>query len=232
MKSNTNDRGTLAARCCQALIGLMCLRVAGQGQRVLPLISLFLLMFVAIDSPVVAQSWLLMNSHLRVERAAIPIYEKGGKPLAIVRADRIYGDYQRRGFFRIGVLPMLVLEGLSLELCDPTQVLAVLSRAGAHFESRSKARRAIEGRNFILSIAGQTNEVIRAQIVRLENGTDWLFQEGIVDQPGAAPISFRRATLRIAGPKAGELSCQMTNGTVRVHLLSLVPQIGLKTKKP
>jgi len=49
----------------------------------------------------------------------MPVYLKSESlPVAVFRANRIYHDHQRKGFFRIGGLPLLVLEGLSLELRD------------------------------------------------------------------------------------------------------------------
>jgi hypothetical protein len=182
---------------------------------------LFLMIVLACATSGLAQSWLL-NSHMRITKAVMPEYlDFGSKPAAIFRADQIYEDYQRRGFFRIGVLPMVVLEGLSLELCDTNQLSVALTRTSTHFGSKGKASNAVEGRNFSLSFSGQKNAVIHAQIVRLESGTEWRLQEGTVDQPGAASISFRRATLTIVGPKAGELACATTNGLVHLDLLSL-----------
>jgi hypothetical protein len=183
----------------------------------------FLLILLAGYSSAVAQSWFL-NSQARATKALIAIYpDVGLRPIAIIRADQIYGDYQRRGFFRIGVLPMLVLDGLSLEICDTNQLSAALIRAGTHFDCKGKASSAVEGRNFSLSFSGQTNGAVHAQTVRLASGTEWLLQDGTVDQPAAASISFRRASLAVAGPKAGELTYEATNGVVRIHLLSLAP---------
>jgi hypothetical protein len=144
------------------------------------------------------------------------------EPVAVFRAERIFSDYQRRGFFRIGALPLLVFDGLSIELHDPTQVSKALASLGARFDARGDARKAVEGRDFCLSFVPEQDGRLRARRVRLESTTAWHLQEGTVHQAGAAPMPFRQGNLTITGPQAGQLTCETTNGTVHIHLLSLL----------
>ena len=159
----------------------------------------------------------------RASGVVLAIYpEIGLQPLAILRADQLYEDYQRRGFFRIGALPMLVAEGLSVELCDTNQLSAALTQASTRFGVKAKKFKAVEGRGFSLSFSGQLKGVVHARTARLESSTEWRLQEGTVEQPGSAAIAFRRATLAVAGPKAGELTYETATGPTSVHLLALI----------
>jgi hypothetical protein len=163
------------------------------------------------------------DSRLQSKKVVVVLYgDSELEPVAVFRAERIFSDYQRRGFFRIGALPLLVFDGLSIELHDPAQVSKALATLGARFDTRGDARKAIEGRDFCLSFASEKEGRLRARRVRLETATAWHLQEGTVHQAGASPMPFRQGTLTITGPQAGQLTCETTNGTVRIHVLSLL----------
>jgi len=194
--------------------------------------TIFIILLLAINSPAVAQSSFL-NSSARATKVTMSIYpEVGLTPLATFRAEQIHGDYQKRGFFRIGVLPMVVLEELSLELRDTNQLSAALTRANIHFGSRNKSSEVLEGRNFSLSFTGQTNGVLHARTIQLGSRAEWVLHEGTISQRDMPPIPFRRATLTIAGPKAGELTYDAPNGQIRVPLLSLAGDKSHEFTKP
>lgn len=166
---------------------------------------------------------LSFDSRFQAKKAVVALYgESDLEPVAVFRAERIFSDYQRRGFFRIGALPLLVFDGLSIELHDPAQVSKALATLGARFDAQGDARKAVEGRDFCLSFASEKDGRLRARRVRLESATAWHLQEGTVLQAGAAPMPFRQGTLTITGPQAGQLTCETTNGTVRIQLLSLL----------
>lgn len=164
----------------------------------------------------------------------MPIFlEDGSKPVAIVRVGQIHTDCQTRGFFSIGVLPMLVLDGLSFELCDQAQLSAALGGASANFGSMGRqAAKVVEGRDFSLFLPGQKHCVLHVQVARLESGTQWSLQEGTLYQPGASAIFFGRAVLAIAGPKAGELTYDTPHGPAQIRLLSLVTNKDRKDTTP
>lgn len=171
-----------------------------------------------------AQNW-LPDSHIEVRNAVVPVYlDFTPEPAAIFRVHHIFSDYQTRGFFRIGVLPLLVLDGLNLEIRDPARLSAALNTTSEYFAVKANAKKAVEGRDFVLSFASDKNARVQARSVRLESGTEWRLQEGTIFPSGAAPLPFRKATLAIAGPQAGQLSFETTNGPVHLHLLSLTAQ--------
>jgi hypothetical protein len=165
----------------------------------------------------------LLDSPVELKGVAVPVYlDSRPEPAAILRADRIFRDYQRRGFFRIGVLPLVVFEGLNLEIREPERLSAALSAVSGQFAVKDNVKKAVEGREFTLRLGQEGDGQLRARRVRLEDGTVWRLQEGSVERAGAAAIAFRRATLTITGARAGELTCETTNGAVQLHLLSLL----------
>ncbi len=142
------------------------------------------------------------------------------EPVAIFRAKHVFSDYQRRGFFRIGVLPLLVIDGLSIELRDPSSLPATLNAVPSHALFKDFVRSAVEARQFALSCDSQKDFAVRARLVRLESSDEWRLEDGVVRQSGGGQLSFQRATLRISGPHAGEMNCETSSGVVRIELLS------------
>ncbi len=64
---------------------------------------------------------LLAVSHLSAQITAkgmvIPVFVGSeSKPTALVRVKELLNDYRRVGFFRIGAIPLVVLDGLTIEL--------------------------------------------------------------------------------------------------------------------
>ncbi|SPE60038.1 exported hypothetical protein [Verrucomicrobia bacterium] len=169
-----------------------------------------------------SQGWAL-DSGIEVRKAVVPVYLNfEPEPAAILRADRIFSDYQRKGLFRIGVLPVLVLDGLIVELRDAARLTNALSEMSAQFALRPGAKKAVEGRRFTLFFAAKEDGRISAKLVRLESASEWRLKDGTVQQPGVAPLVYSEGTLTVAGAQAGEFFCQTTNGAVRLDLLSLL----------
>ena len=87
----------------------------------------------------------LLQRGVSVQRAVVPLYPTNSFKLsAIVRVDRVFTDYQRRGFFRIGLLPVVVLDGVTFEAQDTSDPLGSLAcvrrwlatKAGQRIEMR------------------------------------------------------------------------------------------------
>ena len=181
-----------------------------------------ILLFILSDSQAGHAQGLPVNSQLQMRNVAFGVFNgSGSEPVAICRADHVFSDFQTRGFFRIGALPLVVLDGFSIELGDANRLPTVLTNVADYFCRKDSAKRAIEGREFSLRLAAVKDFQLKAHRVRLETGTSWRLENGSVARPGVPPTIFREALLAIAGPHAGELTCQTTNGTVQVEILSL-----------
>jgi hypothetical protein len=182
----------------------------------------FVLMALACAPSGLAQGW-LADPHVDVRNAVMPIYLTfQPEAAAVFRANHIFNDHQRRGFFRIGALPMLVIDGMSVEVRDPAGVSAALNKLGAQFAVKAGARKAVEGRDFRLTFAPEKDGCLRARRVRLENAAAWRLEDGALHPPGGPPVPFRQGTLTITGPQAGEFNYETAGGPARVQLLDLL----------
>jgi hypothetical protein len=167
-----------------------------------------------------AQDWAL-DSQAEVRRAVVPIYLRAAEgPAVVIRADHVFNDYQRRGFFRIGVLPLCVLDGVSVEVRETNQIAAALSRASESFAARGSMSRAVEARNFSISFPNQKSATMKARRVCFEKGDEWWFEEGILRLHSGECVSLQTARLVVRGPAAGDLIYAGRNGPVRFNLIS------------
>ena len=70
----------------------------------------------------------LLQQGVSVQRAVVPLYTTGSFKLsAVVRVDRAFMDYQHKGFFRIGLFPIGVLDGVTFEARDTADPFASLA---------------------------------------------------------------------------------------------------------
>jgi hypothetical protein len=165
------------------------------------------------------QSWAL-DPHCRMEKAVMAVYRHDSTEVAaFVRANRIYWDYQRRGFFRIGVLPAVVMQGLNIEVRDPAQIAQVLTNAATLFRVKPGVKNAVEAKGFSLSFESKSRGHLQAKWATLAAGNEWLLEDGTVQCPATGVAGFDRALLTVAGPGAGTLSCQTTNGPLTLNLV-------------
>ena len=70
-----------------------------------------------------------MQAARGAQHLAIPRYTEPDKTLyAVISVDKVYTEYEKRGFFRIGALPVAVLEGVTYEVKDPAPAAKNLAR--------------------------------------------------------------------------------------------------------
>src|SRR5882672_7348979 len=101
--------------------------------------GLVALISFAAASPVHAQFSLFGAS--RIENFVAPVYlEFGEEPVAMLRIKSVSTEYQRKGFFRIGLLPMLVLTEIAIEVRDMARFGDALSGVQQRIEPRAAGR--------------------------------------------------------------------------------------------
>ena len=52
---------------------------------------------------------------------------------AVIRIDALYKDYQRKGFFRVGLLPVAIAEGVTVEVVHEPALARTFSAVHEHF---------------------------------------------------------------------------------------------------
>ncbi len=176
-------------------------------------------------TPVRAASARSSLAQSRTTNTAVFFYsDQKLEPAAKLRVAHIFKDYETKGFFRIGVLPLLVLDGFSIEVCDSDCTAKSLNQAATCWRSRRSSKVGIEARDFVLWFSTEKQMSVHARRARLENQSEWRLEDGTVNQPGALPLSFRTAILVISGKAAGELRCLTAQGTTRLQLLPSQPK--------
>ena len=146
-----------------------------------------------------------MQAARGAQHLVIPRYSEPDKALyAVIRVDKVYTEYEKRGFFRIGAFPIAVLEGVTYEVKDPAPAAKNLARlrswlggdAGGHVELRA-----------VKLVASPTSSLEAGRLVFLDNDR-WQLVNGVKLISGANEVRAESATLRVAGARAGELVLQ------------------------
>jgi hypothetical protein len=141
------------------------------------------------------------------EASDVTICEYSSKGTAVIgeiHAGRIFTDYQRFGFFRIGILPVLAVDDVQVKI----QSAEYLTNGLDDLESwqPSSGLRHMEIRNLQILVSGEQQPRLRAAIARPgRNGTVNLATVTFSESTGA-PLSLPQATLQISGPSAGLLA--------------------------
>lgn len=74
--------------------------------------------------------------YVSVNNLVVPFYAAGqSEAVAVLRVEHVFRDHERRGFFRIGLLPLLVGEGVRLEFRDAGVAARELDRVRQGVES-------------------------------------------------------------------------------------------------
>jgi len=162
---------------------------------------------------------LLPENVTRIDHAVIPLYlEADTETVAVMRADSIVASHQRRGFFRIGLLPLIVVENLSIQINDRERLLPALVASGHHFVSKTDNKKIIEARNFSLAIGTNQFPAIVSQTMRPQTPELWMLEHGKILIADGKPLIFDKARLTILGPRAGEVTLMQADTVMTVNL--------------
>lgn len=121
-----------------------------------------------------------------------------------VHAGRIFTDYERHGFFRIGLLPLLVVENIQIQINSASSLTNTLSMLGDWNKPTAGVKR-LELRNLeITSLDGKT-PLLRAANARMGKDGALELSNASVFSADGQPITIPKATLQISGALAGRL---------------------------
>lgn len=151
-----------------------------------------------------AQGWPL-DSLLGATNVVMTLYPEAGlQPLATIRASHFYKDFQKRGFFRIGLLPIPVAENVVVQIqsaeCLTNAMLAIQS-----WSQPSAGVRCLELRNLEIELSGEKQPRLTAANARVgQSGTLELTKICLFNTTGQ-PTSISKATLQVDGVSVGWL---------------------------
>ncbi len=184
--------------------------------------------FLATALLAAAQVWAAFDGAAGVRNVVIPIYtERQSSPAAVLRVSRVSEGHQRKGFFRIGVLPTVVIENTVLEIRSDVDFSNVLHQAHSELVTRPELKRVIDGRGFSIVFSAHTNSWVQAGRMSLGSPGIWRLEDVSVGNPNSPLRTFRRAALQVTGPRAGEL-----RGETRAEKISILLPIVIATVNP
>ena len=159
----------------------------------------------------------LLQQGVSVQRAVVPLYTTGSFKLsAVVRVDRAFLDYQHRGFFRIGMFPIGVLDGVTFEARDTADPLASLACVRHWLGTKAGQRIEMRRVKFLFSPTSR----LEAGLARCVAGDHWELLNGVRFVSGGGEVQAPRATLEMAGPRAGRVILETTPRTTNTFLAS------------
>jgi hypothetical protein len=183
MRQNERER-IRVRRNMRVLIGSMALGFALVGTRAQPLAD-------------------LSGGNIQLQNASIHLYERGGlEPVARVSLVNSVTEYERRGFFRIGLLPIEVLEGVTIEVPDAARAARGLARASEWLGTRKATR--LEVRRLAVQVSSPTTNRLESGRALPMPGGKWELLDGVSFVSGTNEAHAARGTLQIAGARAGQ----------------------------
>jgi hypothetical protein len=159
----------------------------------------------------------LLQQGVSVQRAVIPLYPTNSVKLsAIVRVDRVFMDYQHKGFFRIGLLPIGVLDGVTFESKDTADPLASLACLQHWLATKTGQRIEMRRAKFLLS----PNYRVEAGLAKCVAADHWDLLKGVRLVTSAGEIRASRATLELTGPRSGQVILETSPRSTNTFLAS------------
>ena len=163
----------------------------------------------------------MLTGRVKTQGIVISLYEPGQlKPSVTVKAERVYTDYERKGFFRLGILPLGVMENVVFEICRTGPTTNHLIQL--HEWIGAPAARRLELRTVrFLAAEGCTNRLDCGR-VRIGPAGRWELSDGVRFLSGTNQIEAVHATLQVSGEQAGQINLASTPAR-RVNLFAVNP---------
>jgi len=134
----------------------------------------------------------------------VPIYLGSDlKPSAVVRVKEVRKDYESKGFFRMGLLPIAVLDGVVFEIRQPESLASSLAACHQWLGARSAKRAELRDVQWVLG--GSTTNRLACARAQLTDTGRWNLSGGVSLVSGTNRLESARAVLQVTGPNAGQL---------------------------
>jgi hypothetical protein len=144
------------------------------------------------------------GSGLKFQSATFGLYlDRTPNLSAVIGIERSYADYQRRGFFRVGLLPVVVLEGVTITIQDYGSVSNSLANLGRWASDRQSHR--IELRRVSIQWAKDPSRRLEIGRVQCRQPGEWWLAGGVRWAANGRIQVSPQATLKVAGDQIGDL---------------------------
>jgi len=125
-------------------------------------------------------------------------------PTGQIHAGRFFIDYERWGFFRIGVMPLLVVDNVQVEIRSAEYLTNALADLKS-WHQPARSLRQMELRDLEISITGEKHPRLRAASARIgPEGAVRLSTVTVLDGAGQT-VTLPNARLQLSGASAGQL---------------------------
>ena len=151
----------------------------------------------------------LFGSESGIKGAVIATYlGTEQEPSSTIHVRNVRTEYQRKGFFRIGLLPMAVLEGVTIQVHDPQSLSNSLTHCRQRFDSRNACF--LELRDVqLIAVGPSTNRLACGRARPARNGK-WELLDGVVFDAESKRTQAPQAILDVTGPSSGRLLLETT----------------------
>lgn len=173
--------------------------------------AIFLAGFLVVWSPpaFAQQAIDLFTPGISLQKVVTPLYSTNKELLAIVRVEHVFLDYERHGFFKIGTMPVAVLDGVEIEVRDPQRLAAALSQLETTLKPRNSSR--LEIRRLAISLAKENR--IQAGLAKVSEEGRWELTQNVSWDADSRKIEAPQASLQVTGLSAGQFILQTTPPT-------------------
>ncbi len=167
------------------------------------------------------EGWFCPDTKLK--HAIVPVYlPSESQPAVVLRVERVFPDLERRGFFRIGVLPLEVAEGVTFEFAATNRVSSALAEVQRRLGPPAISRRA-ELREVKFVFLPEPQPRLEAKRVRLAREGQWHLLDGVCLQTPTGTVHTASARLQVTGLRAGEVTWETGRSA---NLFSLSPPLS------
>ncbi len=144
----------------------------------------------------------LLYGRLKANGIITAFYDGSNSTPAIVfRANKLYTDYERVGFFRIGVLPIVVIEDLTIELQRPEYITGIITNM--HSWIGEQAANHLEIRKIKILVTNGTTNYLQSGKAKFLSDYSCEFLDGVHVCVGNIQISAPSAKLQSSDKEQG-----------------------------
>jgi hypothetical protein len=136
-----------------------------------------------------------------VQRAIIPLYTESRDLYAKIHVEKTSVEYQRKGFFSIGALPIEVLDGVEIEIPNAEGLTNSLARIQHWLKAGA---RAVALRHARIDVTGEATPRLAADRVEISDN-HWIVSGQVHICAGTNETRCAQATLWLAGPRLGQI---------------------------
>ena len=148
----------------------------------------------------------MVSRGTRLSNTAFPLWTRNAEGVlvldAVVRVGQFYLDYERKGFFRIALLPVAKLEGVVVQVPDANTATNGFANLERWLSPTGAGR--VELRDLKLTVGTSTN-LLEAGRVRPGANGEWTLSEGVTVAVGTNRVQAASGVVHLTGERAGEL---------------------------